>query len=136
MVGAMKLGEILLAADLIDKAQLQYALDGHRESNIKLGQFLVRDGLVSEADIVDAVADQLKLEVYRPERFAADPELSEIFPFDLADKYQAAPLEIEDQLLKVAMPDYSIRAVDAIEHHTRIEVEAVICTERPKKPRW
>ena len=130
MVGKMKLGEILLTADLIDKAQLQYALDGHLKAGMKLGQFLVREDLVDEADIVKAVADQLKLEIYRPNRFAADPELAEIVPFELANKYQAAPLEIDDQLLRVAMPDFSIRSVDAIEHRTRIEVEAVICTER------
>ena len=130
MVGKMKLGEILLAAGLLNNQQLQQALEGHRKAGIKLGQFLVREDLVDESEIVKAVADQLKLEVYRPERFAADPELAETIPFELANKYQIAPLVIEDRLLKVAMPDYSIRAVDAIEHHTRIEVEAVICTER------
>jgi type IV pilus assembly protein PilB len=130
MVGKMKLGEILLAAGLINEARLQQALKGHKKAGIKLGQYLVREDLVDETDIVRAVADQLKLEIYRPERFAVDPELAEIVPFELANRYQAAPLEIEDRLLKVAMPDYSIRAVDAFEHHTRIEVEAVICTER------
>jgi type IV pilus assembly protein PilB len=130
MVGKMKLGEILLVAGLIKKEQLQQALAGHKKAGMKLGQFLVREDLVDEADIVKAVADQLKLEVYRPERFAADPELTKIVPFDLANRYQTAPLEIEGHLLRVAMPDYSIRAVDAIENHTRMEVEAVICTER------
>jgi type IV pilus assembly protein PilB len=130
MVEKMKLGQILLAAGLITKKQLQQALKSHKKTGIKLGQYLVREDLVDEADIVGAVADQLKLEIYRPERFAVDPELADVVPFELANRYQATPLEIEDRLLKIAMPDYSIRTVDAIEHHTRIEVEADICTER------
>jgi type IV pilus assembly protein PilB len=130
MVEKRKLGEILLDAGLITKEQLKQALAGHKKSGIRLGQFLVREGIVKEADIVKAAADQLKLAVYRPERFAADPELAQLVPFELANKFQAAPLEIEDRLLRIALSDYSIRAVDVIENHTRIEVEAVLCTER------
>ena len=130
MVEKMKLGEILLEARLITKDQLEQALAGHKKSGMKLGQFLVRNEMVDEADIVKAVAVQLKLEIYRHERFVADPALAEVVPFELANKYQVAPLEIEDHLLRVAMPDYRFRTVDAIEHLTRIEVEAVICTER------
>jgi type IV pilus assembly protein PilB len=126
----MKLGEILLEARLITKDQLKQALAGHKKSGMKLGQFLVRNEIVDEADIVKGVAAQLKLEIYRHERFVADPALAEVVPFELANKYQVAPLEIEDHLLRVAMPDYRFRTVDAIEHLTRIEVEAVICTER------
>jgi len=130
MVEKRKLGEILLDAGLINKAQLRQALTGHKKSGIRLGQFLVREGIVNEADIVKAAADQLKLAVYRPERFAADPQLAQLVPFELANKFQTAPLEIEGRLLRIALPDYSIRAVDAIENHTRLEVEAVLCTER------
>jgi type IV pilus assembly protein PilB len=130
MVEKRKLGEILLDAGLITKEQLKQALAGHKKSGIRLGQFLVREGIVNEVDIVKAAADQLKLAVYRPERFAADPELAQLIPFELANKFQAAPLEIEGRLLRIALSDYSIRAVDAIENHTRIEVEAVLCTER------
>ena len=130
MVEKRKLGEILLEARLITKDQLKQALAGHKKSGMKLGQFLVRNEIVDEADIVRAVAAQLKLEIYRHERFVADPALAEVVPFELANKYQVAPLEIDDHLLRVAMPDYRFRTVDAIEHYTRIEVEAVICTER------
>jgi type IV pilus assembly protein PilB len=131
MVGKMKLGEILLAADLITKEQLQEALVDHKKSSMKLGQFLVRKGIVSESDMVNALADQLKLEVYRPSRHAVDPELAGIVSFELANKYQVAPIEIDGQLLRIAMTDpLGIRAMDEIEDKTRLEVETLICTER------
>jgi type IV pilus assembly protein PilB len=131
MVEKMKLGEILLEAGLIKKEQLKQALAGHKKSGMKLGQYLVQRDIVSESDIVKLLADQLRLDVYLPGRFAVDPELVTIVPFEMANKYQLAPLEKDDHLLRVAMTDpLDIRAVDAIESHTRIEVEPVICTEQ------
>jgi type IV pilus assembly protein PilB len=131
MVEKMKLGEILLEAGLIKKEQLQQALAGHRKSGMKLGQYLVHRGIVGESDIVKVLADQLRLDVYRPARHSVDLELAEIVPFDLAKEYQLAPLEIDDHLLRIAMTDpLDIHAVDALENHTRKEVEAVICTEQ------
>jgi type IV pilus assembly protein PilB len=131
MVEKMKLGEILLEAGLIKKEQLQQALAGHRKSGMKLGQYLVHRGIVGESNIVKVLADQLRLDVYRPARHSVDLELAEIVPFDLAKEYQLAPLEIDDHLLRIAMTDpLDIHAVDALENHTRKEVEAVICTEQ------
>ena len=131
MVEKMKLGEILLEAGLIKKEQLQQALAGHKKSGMKLGQYMVREGIVGELEMVNALADQLRLEVYRPTRHPADLELAELVPFDMAKEYQLAPIEIDDHLLRVAMTDpLDIRAVDALESHTRKEVEPMICTEQ------
>jgi type IV pilus assembly protein PilB len=131
MVDKMKLGEILLEAGLIKKEQLQQALAGHKKSGMKLGQYLVQRGVVAESDIVKVLADQLRLDVYRPARHSVDLELAEIVPFDLAKECQLAPLEIDGHLMRIAMTDpLDIHAVDAIENHTRKEVEAVICTEQ------
>lgn len=131
MVEKMKLGEILLEARLIKKEQLRQALARHKKTGLKLGQYLVQHDIVSESDIVSVLADQLRLDVYRPARFSVDPELSAIVPFEMANKYQLAPLEKEEHLLRLAMTDpLDIRAVDAIESHTRIEVEPVICMEQ------
>jgi type IV pilus assembly protein PilB len=131
MVGKMKLGEILLEANLISNEHLQQALANHKKSGMKLGQYLVRKGIVSESDMVNALADQLKLEVYKPSRHAVDPELAKIIPFELANKYQVAPIEIDGQLLKLAMTDpLGIRALDEIEDKTRLEVETLICSEQ------
>ena len=48
---------------------------------------------------------------------------------DLAQKYQAAPLRKSNFLLTLAMTDpMDIKALDAIEVYTNMEVETVICT--------
>jgi type IV pilus assembly protein PilB len=131
MVGKMKLGEFLLEAGLINKEQLKKALARHRKTGMKLGQFLVQRSIVSEPDIMKVLADQLKLKIYSPSRHGVDPRLAEIVPFEMANKYQLAPFDLDGALLRVATTDpLGIRALDAIEDKTQMEVETFICSEQ------
>jgi type IV pilus assembly protein PilB len=126
-----KLGEILVDGGLLDVKQLEQALPYQKKSNLKLGQFLVREGIVSESQIVDLVSSQLKLEKYRPDTHSVDMELAKLISADIAHKYSVAPLKRNGMLLTVAMTDpLDINALDAIEVFTNFEVEAVICTEQ------
>ncbi len=126
-----KLGEILVEGGLLTQEQLEKALPHQKKSSLKLGQFLVREGYVSEVQIVDLVSNQLRLEKYRPDKFTIDVELANVLPADIAHKYQAAPLRKSGLLLTVAMTDpLDINALDTIEVYTNCEVEAVICTEQ------
>ena len=75
--------------------------------------------------------DQQKIRRYRPDTFAVDPGLADLIPAEMAYKHQAVPLHNSNFLLTVAMTDpLCISAVDAIEDHSKTEVEPVICTER------
>ena len=62
MIEKMKLGEILVGAGLLTTNQLQQALEEQKRSNLKLGQYLVREGMVSESEVVDLIARQLRIE--------------------------------------------------------------------------
>jgi type IV pilus assembly protein PilB len=131
VIARKKLGEILVEGGLLTQKQLEQALPFQKKSNLKLGQFLVREGIVSEVQIVDLVSNQLKLEKYRPDKHLIDMELARIIPADIAHKYTVAPLQKNGMLITVAMSDpLDINALDAIEVFTNSEVEAVICTEQ------
>ena len=126
-----KLGEILVEGGLLTQRQLEEALPFQRKSHLKLGQFLAREGIVNESQIVDLVSSQLRIEKYRPENYAIDPDLVNFLPADIAYKYQAAPLKKNGMLLSIAMVDpLDINALDAIELYTNCEVEAIICSEQ------
>jgi type IV pilus assembly protein PilB len=126
-----KLGEILVEGGLLTQEQLEKALPLQKKSNLKLGQFLVREGYVSETQIVDLVSNQLRLEKYRPDRFSINADLAKVLPADIAHKYQAVPVKKSGLLLTVVMTDpLDINALDTIEVYTNCEAEAVICTER------
>ncbi len=125
-----KLGEILVEGGLLTQKQLEKALPFQKKSSLKLGQFLVREGIVSESQIVDLVSTQLRLEKYRPDKYTIDVDLANLLPADIAHKYQAVPLQKNGLLLSIAMMDpLDINALDAIEVFTNCEVEAIICTE-------
>ena len=126
-----RLGEILIEGGLLTRGQLEEALPYQKKSGLKLGQFLVREGIVSEVQIVDMVSNQLNLNKYSAEAYQIDPELANVIPADMAFRYQAVPLKKNHLLLTIAMIDpMDINAVDAIEVYTNNEVETVICTEQ------
>ena len=126
-----KLGEMLLESGLMTEAQLAEAVLGHKRANLKLGQYLVREGIISGGELVELVAQQLKIEKYSPEKFPIDMDLAKVLPFDMAQKFQAVPLNKTRFLLTLAMVDpMDIKALDAIEVVVNMEAEAVICTDQ------
>jgi len=126
-----KLGELLVEGALLSEEQLLAALSEHKKSGMKLGRFLVQRGIVRENAMIDVVANQLKIDRYRADKYPIAPDLANIIPAEMAQKHQLVPLRRKPHLLTVGMTDpMDIESMDAIEIHTNIEVEAVICTER------
>ena len=126
-----RLGEMLLEAGLLTEEQLRQALGDHKKSGLKLGQFLVHQGILNESEIVELLSRQLKVAKYRPDKYPVDLGLSKIIPTDIAQKYQVVPLRKKGQLLVIAMTDpLDIKAMDTIEVLANTEVEPVICTEQ------
>jgi type IV pilus assembly protein PilB len=122
---------MLLEAGLIEKTQLENALHSYKKSGKKLGQFLVREGIVSEEAIVRVIADQLKIKRYNPNQYTIKQSLASILDVDTARKLQAIPIDRKSDLITVAMTDpMDIKALDHIEILADMEVESVICTEQ------
>ena len=122
---------MLVDGGLLTDDQLDQAIVSQKRTNLKLGQYLVREGIVSGGQIVDQIATQLKMKKYRPDKYPLDMELSKDIPSDLAQKLQVVPLKKSRYLLTVAMTDpMDINALDTIETHTNTEVETVICTDQ------
>ena len=62
----MRLGELLLDSGLLSAGQLETALQGQHSSGLKLGEYLIRQGICRESDVVDAVCRQTGIERYTP----------------------------------------------------------------------
>ncbi len=124
-----RLGEMLVEAGLMTDEQLKQAVLDHKRNNMKLGQFLVREGIVAGAQITDLISRQLKIQKYHPDNFPIDMGLTELIPAEMAQRLQTIPLSKTNYLLTLAMTDPTdINALDAVEVHTNMEVEPVICT--------
>jgi len=131
MIVKKRLGEMLVESKLLTEEQLRQALAEHRKAGLKLGQFLSRQGILGENQIVDVLSRQLKIEKYHPETYPIDPNLARMIPIETAQKFQVAPLRKKGRLLTIAMTDpLDINALDTIEIAANAEVEPVVCTER------
>lgn len=127
----VKLGQMLMDADLLTEDQLNKAVGQQKKQKLKLGQILVREGIVRGSEIADLISRQLKIEKYHPDKYPVNVELADVIPFDMAQKYQVVPLKKTKYLITLAMTDpMDINAMDAIEVYTNKEVEAVICTDK------
>jgi Type II secretion system (T2SS), protein E, N-terminal domain len=105
-VARKKLGEYLLEAGLINETQLKEALRRQRQLREPLGQILARTGIVSEADICRVLHQQLGLPIVDLQSIAIDEHAIGAIREELAKKYTAIPIEIENRsTIRVAMAD-------------------------------
>ena len=126
-----RLGEMLVESGLLTEEQLTNSLIEQKKTGLKLGQYLMRQGIVGEQSIIDMLSIQLKIQKYHPSNFPLDPDLVRNIPIDIAQKYLIAPLRRKGRLLTIAMVDpLDINAMDYIEIMTNAEVEPVVCSER------
>ncbi len=125
-----KIGEMLIEAGLLEKKQRDEALALSRQSGKKLGQILVRQGIITEPVLVDHLARQLRVPRYRADKHSPDASLSKTVSAEVAQKHQLVPLVKKDNLLTVAITDpLDVAALDNIETMTDCEVDPVICTK-------
>jgi type IV pilus assembly protein PilB len=125
-----KLGEMLVESGILTQEQLDLALENQKRTDMRLGQFLVNGGGISESDLASIISRQQRIERYDPELHPVDESLKSLIPMDFARKHQLAPIHRADGLLTVAMVDpMDIKALDAVETESNLEVEAIICAE-------
>lgn len=126
-----RLGEMLIDNGLLTEERLQQALVEQKKAGLKLGQYLTRQGVVNEQQIIDMLSRQLNIAKYHPDQFPLDLSLIHFIPADTAQKYQVAPLRKKGRLLTIAIVDpLDINTLDFIEMLTNSEVEPVVCSER------
>lgn len=131
MIVKKRLGEMLVESKLLTEGQLKQALAEHKKAGLKLGQYVSRQGMLNENQIVDMLSKQLKIDKYHPDDYPIDVSLARLVPIEMAQKFSVAPLRKKGRLLTIAMTDpLDINALDTIEITANSEVEPVVCTER------
>lgn len=131
MAGRPRIGELLVRAGVIDQAQLESALGEQKQWGKPLGMTLVEMGHVDEETLIRTLARQLRLPVAWLRGKQVRPELLDLVPADLAEKYRCLPLVVNREptgdVLYLAMEDPAdLGAVDDIEFRAGIKVRAVL----------
>ena len=97
-----KVGEFLVNRKVLSKDALEYALAKETDTGVPLAKILSTEGLVSERDLVAAVADQLNLPFWDPTTTPVSPLVDSAIPADVARKHMVVGLALEGDSLLVA----------------------------------
>jgi type IV pilus assembly protein PilB len=127
---AVKLGEMLLKAGLISQAQLQEALEAQKKNGGKLGFNLVKMGFVKEDDITQLLSDQYGVPSINLRHFEIDEGVVKLIPSEVSQKYLVVPVNRTGATLTIAMADpTNVFAMDDIKFMTGYNVEPVVASE-------
>jgi type IV pilus assembly protein PilB len=131
-----RLGELLVANNLISREHLARALEEQKDSSgqLRLGTILIKNGFISEQDLTAFLSKQYGVPSINLAELEVDPVVIKIIPADIAQKYQIIPVNRAGSTLIVAMSDPSnIFAVDDIKFMTGYNVEVVVASEASLK---
>ena len=127
---AVRIGELLLKEKRITPEQLQQALVHQKANGGKLGNNLVRMGLVKDEEITALLSKQYGVPSINLAQFEIDASVSKLIPADTARKYQIVPLSRAGATLTIAMTDpTNVFALDDIKFMTGYNVEPVVASE-------
>lgn len=100
-----RLGEMLVSAGLLTRAQLRSALAAQRRTGDQLGELLVSRRVVTSDAIARTLADQLRIPYVAEDALRTQPGLEHALPDDVARRHLMIPLEEVRGSLVVAMAD-------------------------------
>jgi len=126
----LKIGELLLKAQLITEDQLEKVLEDQKQSGGRVGEHLVKRGFVNEEVILDCLAQQYGVPSINLRHFDIDESIIRLIPADVARKYEFIPVSKTGATLTVAMGDpTNVFAMDDITFITGYRVEPVVASE-------
>jgi len=105
---AIKLGELLVSSGLISNAELEEALKTQVIFGSRLGTNLIEMGRIEENDLAKALSTKLGVPYVHPDELMNVPtEVIQLIPKGLAQRYKVIPLNADKNRLTLVMADPS-----------------------------
>jgi type IV pilus assembly protein PilB len=125
-----QLGDILLEGGLVTPEQLGGAVEQQQKLGRSLGRVLVDLGVLTEAQLVAALATQIGMEFVDLTEFAVDGSAVSRISDVVCRRHTALPIGYEDGKLVVAMADpANVFALDDIRSMSGYEIKPVVATK-------
>ncbi len=125
-----RIGDILLAAGLIEPDQLEWALEQQKQGNKRVGEVLVDAGYVTDDDIAEARSLQLDIPHVSLSPTEIDPHIVKSLPEKIARDYVVAPISQWNDRVVLAMANpMDVEAIDTVRRFTKKRVEPVLASE-------
>jgi hypothetical protein len=118
-----KLGEMLVAAGVLEEQSLRMALNEQRRWGGTLGRILVDMKLIAESELVSTLSQQLGLPAVDLDELAIHPTVLELVPGELAEQHGIIPFAQPMKFLDVAMTDpTNAGIVDELRIRTQLNI--------------
>ncbi|MFA9445660.1 GspE/PulE family protein [Egicoccus sp. AB-alg6-2] len=123
------LAQTLLARQLVDPEQLRQAEEVQRAEGGSLGRVLVNRGVLSEKQLVGALAEQIGLDFVDLAEAEVDARLATMVSAQTLKKHTVLPYAMRGEKLLVAMSDPSnVVAIDDVRTITKLDIQPVVAT--------
>jgi type II secretory ATPase GspE/PulE/Tfp pilus assembly ATPase PilB-like protein len=100
----MKLGEILVSENLVTEEQIQEALEEQKKrKGTPLGEILVSKGIVTTSEIQQSLARKLGIPFLNLKEYQIGPDALKMVPQDIAEQHVVIPVHVYDDKLAVAL---------------------------------
>lgn len=122
-----KIGEILVAAGVIQEDQLQQALNTQSQLGGTLGENLVRLGFLNEEALLNALSEQLGIQHVNLEKVDIPPTMQRLVQLETVRLRRILPIGFEGKKLVVGMVDPTdLSALSDVEFQSGHRTKAVI----------
>jgi type IV pilus assembly protein PilB len=127
---AKKIGEMLVQEGLVTIDQLNRALEDQQQSGERIGEALVKLGIVGEDTLLEFIARQFHCPQVNLSKLSTPKEVAALIPLDIMHKYQAVPFGIMGNTLNVAMADPgNLFVIDDIRFLTRKNIRVHVASD-------
>ena len=125
-----RLGDILVDAGLITSAQLMDALHKQKTMGVRLGRVLVDTGLATEDSIADTLALQMDIPCLNLNEVTIAPEILTTIPEGIVRSHNLLPIRLEGNRLQISMADpLDVFIIDEINFQTGYDIQVAISPE-------
>ena len=126
----LRLGDVLVRQQLLTEAQLQQALVQQQQTGKKLGRVLVDSGVLTEELLADGLARQLRIPCINLKSYPFRPELVRVLPEAMARRLRVLLLEERSDGLLVGMSDpLDLLAFDEITRTLKRSIHIAVVPE-------
>jgi type IV pilus assembly protein PilB len=130
-MAARKLGQILVDLGYLTDDQLWDVLENQKQSPGEvIGMVAVRMGLVTAAQVTEALAEQWGMPVVNLEETNVPPKVLELVPQTMAELYKIMPISLVNDVLTVAMADpQNVAALDDLRNFLGFDIRGAVSSE-------
>ena len=127
---SLRLGQLLLKAEIITEEQLKQAQGEQKMKGINLSSVLIEMGFISEDDLLAFLHKRYGLPSINLSDLELDPKLIGLVGEEFMQKNQVVPVRRSGSTLYLAMVDpFNVSVIDDIKFRTGYHVETLVASE-------